>query len=230
MALHPIPALCYFCEVMRSLHGVVRLAVLAAALVLAGPTARAGAGATPEPLAEPAAAATVERLHDALLEAMREGETLGYAGRFERLQPVVEATYDLPSLARVALGRHWSSLDAGQQAAFVDAFGRFSVANYAARFASYGGERFETRAVERLQGEQVAVRTVLIKGDGGSVSLDYVLHPRDGQWGIVNVVADGVSELAMRRAEYGSLMKQSGFEGLLSVVEERIARLAAGGN
>lgn len=172
---------------------------------------------------------TVEKLHAALLEAMTRAAELGYQGRYDLLQPVVRETYDLPTLARVVLGRHWAGLEGQQQSDFLQAFEQFSVATYASRFDGYAGERFETRAEQPLEHGDVAVRTALVKSDGSLVTLDYVVHQVEGGWRIVNVVADGVSELATRRAEYGSIIKQSGFERLLASIREKVAAYASGG-
>ena len=42
-------------------------------------------------------------------------------------------------------------------------------------------------------------------------------------WMIVNVIADGVSDLALRRAEYSRVLKNKGFDGLLDHIDGQIA-------
>ncbi|MEO6824457.1 MAG: hypothetical protein ABI167_07010 [Nitrosospira sp.] len=43
---------------------------------------------------------TVNRLHETLLKAMREGEKLGFQGRVALLAPVINQTHDLDFIAR----------------------------------------------------------------------------------------------------------------------------------
>ena len=69
------------------------------------------------------------------------------------------------------------------------------------------------------------MRTLLHPSDGEPVRLDYVVQPAQDGWRIANVVANGVSELALRRAEYDAVMAAEGFEALIGRLEHQIADL-----
>ena len=175
-------------------------------------------------------AAPVETLHRTLIEIMRAASgpaaTGGAAASRERsLAPVVREVFDLGRLARVALGPHWSALDSRQRARMVAVVSRYTAASYAARFGGYSGERFETTGTRPLRRGRVLVRTLLHPPDGEPVRLDYVVQPAPDGWRIVNVIADGVSELALRRAEYEAVMAAGGFEALIGRLELQIADL-----
>lgn len=45
--------------------------------------------------------AIVEVFDNTLLAAMCGAKTLGYGGRYDLLQPVIESTFDVPELARI---------------------------------------------------------------------------------------------------------------------------------
>jgi phospholipid transport system substrate-binding protein len=62
------------------------------------------------------------------------------------------------------------------------------------------------------------VKTHLVKKDGGIVRLDYYF--RDGL--IFNVVADGVSDLSLRRADYASIIGSEGLGGLRRSIRDSI--------
>jgi phospholipid transport system substrate-binding protein len=111
-------------------------ALVTAALLLAAPAAQA---------AEAGARAIVERLNATLIEVMKGADALGYAGRYERLDPVLRESFDFPSMAGISVGRHWRTLDRDQRVRLVGAFARESIATFAERFDGYGGERFEAR-------------------------------------------------------------------------------------
>ena len=175
-------------------------------------------------------AAPVETLHRTLIEIMRaasESATTGgaAASRERSLAPVVREVFDLGRLARVALGPHWSALDSRQRARMVAVVSRYTAASYAARFGGYSGERFETTGTRPLRRGRVLVRTLLHPPGGEPVRLDYVVQPAPDGWRIVNVIADGVSELALRRAEYEAVMAAEGFEALVGRLELQIADL-----
>ena len=176
------------------------------------------------------AIATVDRLHAALVEIMKNAESLGFQGRREHIGPVVLESFDFPFITQFALGRYWSTLDDSQKAGIVDVFSRWTVAHYAARFDGYSGETFEVVSAEPAPRERELVRTVLRPGGGSreDVTLDYLLHRIDGSWRIINVIANGVSDLSLKRADYGAVMSARGYDGLMERLNNQIAEFASG--
>ena len=166
----------------------------------------------------------VENLHKTLLLAMKEGTQIGYQGRYDRLAPVITAGFDMPFIAKIVLGRFWETFDSQQRSKFVETFSRLSIATYAANFDTYSGERFKLISEKEVSGGRILVQTQLIKSDGGQVELDYLLHRVGSQWRIINVVADGVSDLALKRADYTSFLKSNGLDPLLIKLNEKIAQ------
>jgi len=164
----------------------------------------------------------VEKLHAALLSAMKDGDKIGYQGRFDQLAPVIKSSFDMPFISRTVLGKHWESLKDEQRSRFVEAFSRQSIATYAANFDSYSGERFKMTPEKKVEGGRILVQSQLIKSDGGQVQLDYLLHRAGGQWRIINIIAEGVSDLALKRADYSAFLKSKGFEALLQKLNEKI--------
>lgn len=172
----------------------------------------------------------VERLNAGLLEIMKNAEALGYQGRLKQFASLLDETYNLAAMARAAVGRQWEALSGPQRRRLVDAFTRMTRATYASRFDGYSGERFEVMGDEPGVQDLVLVKSRLIKTDGESVALDYMTKDFDGQWRIVDVYYDGkYSELARLRAEFGSVLRREGLEGLIAKIEAKITRAASGG-
>ena len=46
---------------------------------------------------------------------MKDGKKLGYAGRFEKLEPAVTNSHDLPKIARIVVGKEGEKLNDEQQ-------------------------------------------------------------------------------------------------------------------
>ena len=184
-----------------------------------------GVGAAPGGGAPDAAAAThvVEELHAAMLATMKQGPQLGYQGRLERLGPAIASRYDFAFIAEKSVGLAWKDFDADQRAKLVDAITRLAGATYAARMADFSGERFETLGTEPASQDTVLVHTQIVDAAGGKVPLDYRLRATPAGPRIVDVFYDGtVSELAMRRSEYSSLLKKGGLDALLAALEKKI--------
>ncbi len=179
----------------------------------------------PLPLADAAHPAidVVENLHATLLTVMKEGPLVGYQGRYDRLAPVITAGFDMPFIAKTVMGRYWETFSAEQKSKFIEVFSKLSIATYAANFDAYSGERFNVISEKEATPGRILVQTQLIKSDGGKVQLDYLLHRAGSQWRIINVVADGVSDLALKRADYTSFLKSKGFDPLLLRLNEKVA-------
>ncbi len=168
----------------------------------------------------------VENLHTTLLAVMKDGGQIGYKGRYDRLEPVIRASFDLPFISKTVLGRYWETLNQEQRSKFIETFSELSIATYAGNFDSYSGERFKTISEKEVTGGRILVKTKLIKSDGGEIPLDYIFHRVDQEWHIINVIAEGVSDLALKRAEYAVFLKVKGFDALLIKLNEKIAEYA----
>ena len=186
----------------------------------------AAAGGADVPGEQPQA--LVDTLHSELLGVMKEADDLGYQGRFDRLSPVLGELFDIPFMAEKSVGRHWRKANDADRKRLLDTFGRFTAANYAGRFDGYSGQIFETLGTQSSTHGTVIVQTRLVQTDGDIVLLDYRLRSVNGNWKIIDVYLNGtVSELALRRSEYSSLIQREGFAALLAALDEKITTLAA---
>ncbi len=174
---------------------------------------------TAQVMAEPAD--VVERLHTGLLAAMQL-ET--HSEREAHLRPIIADVFDHRRIAGISLGRTWRDLSAQQRAEFEERLLELVIATYADRFDTFNGQQFVTDGVQTVK-NNVVVQTRLERGDADDVKLDYVL--RDGR--VFNVVADGVSDLSLRRADYNSIIKQEGYDSLLEYLAEKTAAARADG-
>jgi len=175
--------------------------------------------------AEAPASALIERFHETLIGVMKKAETLGFEGRYEKLAPAVKETFNLAFMARFAAGSHWKRLSADQRGKLIEAFSALTIATYAERFDGYSGERFDILNETQFRRRTRLVKTGLVKSDGETIILNYLVGQRGGKWGVIDVHFKGVSELAVRRSEYTSVLKRKGFGTLIAVIEKKIANL-----
>jgi phospholipid transport system substrate-binding protein len=146
--------------------------------------------------------------------------------RYRALEPLIVTTHDLPYIAEFALRRQWPSLTEGARQRFVDAFRRLSVMTYAARFGNVAPDAFRALEVgEPDAGGRVQVTTAIKREGQTDVPLDYLLQEGAQGWRIINIVADGVSDLALKRAEYQRVFASGGIEGLIAELEQQTERL-----
>jgi len=160
--------------------------------------------------------------NEQLIEVMQSAETLGFQGRFEKLQPIITQLFDTPTIARVILSRYWKEISDQQKSDFIVLFNHLSTATYASRFDSYSGESFTDLGSEELNKGRLLVKTELQRPDEDPVRMDYLLQKNDDGWRIISVIADGVNDLSLKRAEYATIIREKGFDGLIGDIREKI--------
>lgn len=180
--------------------------------------------------ANDSASDAVQRLNATLLEVMQNADTLGFQGRYETLAPVLVEVFNFPVMASKSVGtRQWRGLDTDQKKELTQAFGRLSVATFASRFDGWGGEQFQVSG-ERELGKDILVFNELVKQSGEAISINYVVRNFEGRHRIIDVYLDGkYSELALKRSEYGSVIRREGLTGLIAALEQKIEQYANGG-
>lgn len=171
----------------------------------------------------------VETMHAGMIDVMKSAATTSFAERAAKLEPVLDTAYDLDFMGRKSLGKSFDTLSPEDQKRWLEAFHRFMVANYAGRFTSYSGQKFETVGDEPAAQDTVLVRTRLVDPGKENVDLAYRLRRQDGTWKIIDVYLKGtVSELALRRSDFTAILDRQGFAALMANLDEKIADLRDG--
>jgi phospholipid transport system substrate-binding protein len=183
---------------------------------------RARAAATPT--------GTIHGFYDALLAVMKDGKKLGFDGRRQKLTPALNEAFDLALMTRLVVGLQWPNLSPDVQRELVAAFTEFSIATYASQFDDFSGEKFEVEPkTAPAPGSDVIVKTKLIQSNGEPVQLDYLLRQEQSDWRIIDVFLSGtISQLAARRSEFTTILREQGAPGLIAVLKERTKALATG--
>jgi len=167
--------------------------------------------------AAPAPEATATALYAALLQVMK------------ILDPELRRDLNLPLMTRLVVGPVWRSLPPAEQQRLIEAFSDYSIAVYAGRFKDYSGERFVVDpATTPLANGDVIVHTKLVPADGEAVQLDYLMRGEAAGWMILDVFLSGtISELATRRSEYSSILRDGGAAALVRLLKKKTAELGS---
>ena len=171
-------------------------------------------------------AATIATLQQNLIAVASASSNATIEQRYRALEPVIVATHDLPYIAEFALRRQWSSFNEADRQRFVAAFQRLSVMTYATRFKAVGADTFRAIAAQPADSSgRVLVSTAVARAGQPDVTLEYLLQQGEQGWRITNVIADGVSDLALKRAEYQRVFTTGGLNGLIAELESQTQRL-----
>ena len=171
----------------------------------------------------------VQRLDNALIEVMKNADSLKFQGRYDKLAPVLNAVFDVPAMTKIAVGPMWNDASQADQAEMVEVFGRYMVTMYAARFKGYAGETFEVADSKPRDGGRVLVITKLNRQDKEPVELSYLMKGEGDNWHVTDVYYNGsISQLAQLRSEFSAPLRDGGVKNLKSILEDKIKQLQGG--
>jgi phospholipid transport system substrate-binding protein len=164
----------------------------------------------------------VEKFQADLIDIMKNGKALGYEGRYKKLSQSVADSHDLTKIARIVIGKDWQDLSEEQQQKMIDVFSQLSIASYAFNFKDYSGESFRYDSQEETGRGGVIVHSYLVVPNEKEVRFDYMMKEKGDSWQIINIIANGVSDLALKRSEYSSILKREGFDALIAKINDKI--------
>src|SRR5271165_2671833 len=173
------------------------------------------------------AAARINSYYQQLMPTIRQAGQLSVRERDRRFWPAISSAFDLATMTRLAVGPAWSSFSPAQQSAVRDAFAHFLVAEYASQVSDYSGESVvvEPQTSPESRGGGEIVMTKLVQSGGRSVTINYLV--RGGR--VIDVYLNGtVSDLALRRDEFASVIASGGADALIKRLRERTQELLGG--
>jgi phospholipid transport system substrate-binding protein len=132
------------------------------------------------------------------------------------LEPVISDVFDLGLMTRLSVGAAWTSFSADEQRAVVAAFSRLTIAGYAHNFQQYGGEIFQVDDNVVTRGADKIIQAHINSSHDASANLIYRARRLGDTWKIIDVNYDGISELTMRRSDFGAAIAGGGATALIA--------------
>ncbi len=135
-------------------------------------------------------------------------------------------SFDVPFIARAALGRHARKLNGSEAEDYEAAFSDYVVSLYAAKFADYAGQDFVVTA-EKPVAEKTSLVSAQLRGDtGAATELGFIVHRSvGGDLKIIDVTVEGVSLLVAKRSEFASVISRQGLPALTALLREKTTQL-----
>jgi phospholipid transport system substrate-binding protein len=144
------------------------------------------------------------------------------ADRQAAILAVMNTNFDMPSMARAALGTHWNTATEDERTRFMKAVATAEAKAYADRFGQYAGQTLTVgKVTPRANGVSV-VDSKLNQSTGQPIKLEWEI--RNDR--ITDVKVEGVSMVMTRRSDYNSYIQNNGgkVEPLVKELEARAAR------
>ena len=170
----------------------------------------------------------VDALGKEAVSTMADG-TITRTQRVDRFKEMFHRGFDIPSLARFALGRYWPVATPVQQEEYIKLFDEMVVRSYATHFESYGGGTFRITESRSDSQQDVFIKTVVTPKEGPPVNVEWRVRQRNGRFGIIDVVIEGVSMSVSERQEFSSVIQAKGgsIDGFLQALRDKVATMVA---
>ena len=197
-------------------------------LALAASVSTVLAGAALAQASDPAGA-RIDSFDAALIKTMQAGKAAGAAGRAKVIGPAVEQAFDLPFMARVAVGADWSKMSSDDQAALLKSYSRYAVASLAKNFSDYSGQKLDLDGAVIDRGADKIVKTKLSSPGGSPVSLAYRMRQDGGSWKVIDVFYNStISQLTTQRSDFASTLSSGGAKALIAKLDAQTEKLLKG--
>ncbi len=168
----------------------------------------------------------IKTFNAALLESMKRADELGFSGRYKLLEPVIKESFAFPFMTKISVGRYWKTFQENQRKLLLETYTTWSIATYAARFNDYSGERMEVLSESESARGTITVISQLIEPNKEKVDFHYRLRMIKGKWFIVDIHTSGISQLALTRSQFLSVIRSKGFDALISKLQNKIEVLS----
>lgn len=169
--------------------------------------------------AEDPAVQPVQSFYDTLLSTMKQGKQLGFKGRYEKLKPVIEQSFDLPGMTRLSVGPVWNTMSPADQQSVTAALSRYTIASYASNFNSFNGEKFvvEPAATDR-KADKVVMSKLVTKTE--TIPFNYLMRKNGASWKVIDIYLNGyVSQMAKQRSDFGATVASGGASALVKKLD-----------
>jgi phospholipid transport system substrate-binding protein len=141
--------------------------------------------------------------------------------RETRFRAIFDAGFDVPAIARFALGRYWQTASEAQRAEFTALLAAYMVHVYTVRFNEFVGLKFAVTG-SRPEGDTSSLVSSRM-GNTQPVTIDWRVATKDGGFKITDLVVEGISMAVTQRQEFSAVIQRGGgdVETLLKILRQK---------
>jgi phospholipid transport system substrate-binding protein len=182
----------------------------------------------------PAAALDTKQAADFLANlqekaASQLGDTsVSEAEKEQRFRELFNENFDVPAIGRFVIARYWRGASEADRAAFLEVFEDAMVQRFLPLLAENSSERFQIGSVtpDSNAEDMAMIDSRIERSQGEPYRVAWRVREREGQFRILDIVAEGVSMAITLRSEYGTVLKNNGGQlpPLTEALREKVER------
>lgn len=147
----------------------------------------------------------------------------------DRFRKLFNEGFDVPYIARSALGRFWRKADAQQRKDYTEVFEDYMVQVYSAKFRQYSGQTFKATGGQEAPGGGVYVSSLVSNPDKPETRISWTVNTVDGKQKIRDIKIEGVSMIISYRDEFAQVVLQNNgqVQALIDTLRAKTEQLRA---
>lgn len=128
----------------------------------------------------------------------------------KEFKDLLEDSFDMNTIARFALGRHWRVASNEQKKEYMGLFKTMIVKVYSSRFDEYQGQSFEVRHTRAESDKDAIVTSFIVPESGSEIQIDWRVRYKKGRYKVIDVIVEGVSMSVTQRSDFSSVIQRGG--------------------
>jgi phospholipid transport system substrate-binding protein len=170
--------------------------------------------------------ALIGKFYDTLLDCMKRGAELGFDGRYQLIEPVLNETFDVATMCKIAVGPEWTKMPGDKKGAVLVTFNKYMVTTYAARFKTFNNQQFKLGEAKPAGEGRSLIHTQLIRSNGEPIELNYLFRLNNNAWRVIDIyLAGAISQMAQMRSDFAKTVTDGGPDALIASLEQKILDL-----
>jgi phospholipid transport system substrate-binding protein len=173
----------------------------------------------------PAPDALVRKITTEVLEAINQDEALRSGDKTRALalaEQKVLPYIDFRRMTMLAVGKSWRKANEAQQQTLVREFRNLLLRTYSATLKAYRGQTLEVSPLRPGQEENdVTVKSRYLSPGQAPIPVEYQMRRTAAGWRVYDVVADGISLVALFRSAFADELERGGIEGLIETLQTK---------
>lgn len=132
----------------------------------------------------------------------------------DHFRKLFNQNFDVPAIGRFVIGRYWRGASEESRKGFLAVFEDAMVQRFLPLLAENSSERFQIGNVnlDSANENMALIDTRIDRPEGEPYKVTWRIREHDGNFKILDIVAEGVSMAITLRSEYGTVLKNNGGE------------------
>ena len=153
----------------------------------------------------------VQKMGDTALTNLT-GKELNAKERETRVRDLLNRNFDVDTIGKFAMGRHWRTASGAEQKEFLSLFEDMIVKTYTQRFEEYSGQQFKVGNSKKAhsKSEDYIVTSQVVQKDGPPVNVEWRVRSIGGQLKVIDVIIENVSMGVTQRSDFDAVIQRGG--------------------